>query len=63
MQSGVRDRDMARNATGKVIANLEMRFLNSKGEDVGSKGPGEIAIRGPNIMMLVSMFHPGHLWI
>lgn len=42
---------MAKNATGKTIANLEMRFLDSKGEDVGPKGPGEITIRGPNIMM------------
>ena len=51
MQSGVRDKDMEINATGKVIANLEMRFLDSHGEDVGPRGPGEITIRGPNIMM------------
>lgn len=51
MQSGVRDKSMALNATGKVITNVEMRFLDSNGQDVGPKGPGEITIRGPNIMM------------
>lgn len=52
---------MARNATGKAIANLEMRFLDPRGEDVGPNGPGEITIRGPNIMMYVPPFALGLL--
>ncbi|KAF9782546.1 hypothetical protein IL306_011709 [Fusarium sp. DS 682] len=51
VQSGVRDKDMASNATGKVVANLEMRFLDESGNDVGPEEPGEITLRGPNIMM------------
>ncbi|KAH7140039.1 hypothetical protein B0J13DRAFT_639310 [Dactylonectria estremocensis] len=51
VQSGVRDKHMALNATGKIIANIELRFLDQFGQDVGPEGPGEITIRGPNIMM------------
>lgn len=51
MQSGLRDTDMPPNAMGKFIANMDVRFLDTHGQDVGDKGPGEITIRGPNIMM------------
>ncbi|KAF4949035.1 hypothetical protein FGADI_9320 [Fusarium gaditjirri] len=51
VQSGVRDKDMPSNATGKAIANVDMRFLGDQGNDVGPNGPGEITLRGPNVMM------------
>lgn len=51
VQSGYRDKNKAINATGKIIANAEMRFLDQNGQDVGARGPGEIALRGPHIMM------------
>ncbi|KAG4291457.1 AMP-binding enzyme [Fusarium proliferatum] len=51
VQSGVRDKDMPSNASGKAVANLEMRFLDDSGNDVGPDEPGEITLRGPNIMM------------
>jgi hypothetical protein len=28
-----------------------MRFVDLDGADVGSKGPGEITVLGPNVMM------------
>ncbi|KAF5710207.1 lipase esterase [Fusarium mundagurra] len=51
VQSGVQDKNMASNATGKAISNLEMRFLDESGNDVKAGEPGEITLRGPNIMM------------
>lgn len=50
-QSGVRDAGLPLSAGGKLIANTEMRFLDADCGDVGSKGPGEITVRGPNIFM------------
>jgi len=38
-------------ASGTLIANTEMRFLDLDGRDVGSSGPGEITVRGPNVLM------------
>ncbi|KAJ5816507.1 hypothetical protein N7447_008740 [Penicillium robsamsonii] len=51
VQSGTRDKDMPLNATGKLIANAEVRFIDSTGADVGDGAPGEITLRGPHIMM------------
>ncbi|OQE37370.1 hypothetical protein PENCOP_c010G04942 [Penicillium coprophilum] len=51
VQSGTRDKDMPLNATGKLIANAEMRFIDSTGNDVSGGAPGEIILRGPHIMM------------
>ncbi|KAF2494596.1 acetyl-CoA synthetase-like protein [Lophium mytilinum] len=51
VQSGVRDNTMALGASGKLIANTEMRFLDLDGKDVGASGPGEITVRGPNVYM------------
>ncbi|KAJ5372479.1 hypothetical protein N7517_004485 [Penicillium concentricum] len=51
VQSGTRDKEMPLNATGKLIANAEMRFIDSTGDDVGDGAPGEITLRGPHIMM------------
>lgn len=53
VQSGTRDVDMPLNATGRLIANMEMRFLDPNGDDVGRNGEGEITLRGPNVMMPV----------
>ncbi|KAF5628932.1 4-coumarate ligase [Fusarium sp. NRRL 52700] len=51
VQSGVRDKGMASDATGRAVANLEMRFLDESGNDVETGVPGEVTLRGPNIMM------------
>ncbi|TVY54798.1 4-coumarate--CoA ligase 2 [Lachnellula cervina] len=51
VQSGVRDTSLPLSAAGTLIANTEMRFVDLDGTDVGSKGPGEITVRGPNVMM------------
>lgn len=51
VQSGVRDRGLPLSASGTVIANSEIRFLDLDGKDVGARGPGEIACRAPNVMM------------
>jgi len=53
VQSGVRDTTLPLSAAGTLIANTEMRFLDLNGADVGAKGPGEITVRGPNVMMYV----------
>ena len=42
---------MPLNATGKLIANAELRFVDSRGNDVGEHEAGEIVLRGPHIMM------------
>ncbi|KAL4895011.1 hypothetical protein BDV59DRAFT_200269 [Aspergillus ambiguus] len=51
VQSGVRDKDLPLNGAGKLVANSEIRFLDTDGKDVGARGPGEITCRGPNVMM------------
>ncbi|KAJ5560168.1 hypothetical protein N7513_002567 [Penicillium frequentans] len=51
VQSGVRDKDLPLSASGTVISNTEIRFLDPAGKDVGSRGPGEIICRAPNVMM------------
>ncbi|KAJ5776050.1 uncharacterized protein N7511_001061 [Penicillium nucicola] len=51
VQSGTRDTDMPLNATGKLIANAQVRFIDSAGSDVGQGEEGEITLRGPHIMM------------
>lgn len=42
---------MPLNATGKLIANAQMRFIDSAGNDVRDGETGEITLRGPHIMM------------
>ncbi|KAL5360466.1 hypothetical protein BJX96DRAFT_184555 [Aspergillus floccosus] len=51
VQSGVRDKNLPLNGAGKLVANSELRFLDTDGKDVGARGPGEITCRGPNVMM------------
>ncbi|KAJ5698339.1 hypothetical protein N7462_000344 [Penicillium macrosclerotiorum] len=51
VQSGVRDRGLPLSASGTVITNCEIRFVDSTGNDVGARGPGEILCRAPNAMM------------
>ncbi|KAJ6002954.1 hypothetical protein N7451_005501 [Penicillium sp. IBT 35674x] len=51
VQSGVRDKDLPLSASGSVISNTEIRFLDPDGKDVGCRGRGEIVCRGPNVMM------------
>ena len=51
VQSGVRDKDLSIVGAGTPISNVEIRFWNEKLQDAGAKGPGEILIRGPNLMM------------
>ncbi|KAF2802373.1 acetyl-CoA synthetase-like protein [Mytilinidion resinicola] len=58
VQSGVRDKTMALGASGKLIANTEMRFLDLDCKDVGASGPGEITVRGPNVFMWVPICNP-----
>lgn len=53
VQSGVRDTTLPLSAARTLIANTEMRFLDLNCADVGPKGPGEITVRGPNVMMYV----------
>jgi len=53
VQSGERDVKLSLTASGGLIANMEMRFLDDDGKDVGAKGPGEITCRGPNVMMYI----------
>ncbi|KAJ5455159.1 hypothetical protein N7475_010280 [Penicillium sp. IBT 31633x] len=51
VQSGTRDTDMPLNATGKLIANAQIKFVDAAGNDVGEGETGEITLRGPHIMM------------
>ncbi|KAF9887217.1 hypothetical protein FE257_010471 [Aspergillus nanangensis] len=51
VQSGVRDKNLPLNGAGTLVANSELRFLDTDGNDVGARGPGEITCRGPNVMM------------
>ena len=53
VQSGVRDSSLPLSAAGSLVANSELRFLDTDGKDVGARGPGEITCRGPNVMMYV----------
>lgn len=59
VQSGVRDRDtLPKSATGTLISNSELRFLDPDGNDAGPNQPGEIICRGPNVMMYVQSTQP-----
>ncbi|KAJ5780588.1 hypothetical protein N7457_005748 [Penicillium paradoxum] len=51
VQSGTRNTDMPLNATGKLIANAEIKFIDAAGNDVAQGETGEITLRGPHIMM------------
>lgn len=51
VQSGVRDKDLALSAAGTLISNIEMRFLSVDDSSTDTKSPGEILVRGPNVMM------------
>jgi 4-coumarate--CoA ligase len=51
VQSGTRDTDMPLNATGKLIANADIKFVDPTGNDVAVGESGEITLRGPYIMM------------
>lgn len=42
---------MPLNATGKLIANAQIKFVDAAGNDVGEGETGEITLRGPHIMM------------
>lgn len=53
MQSGVRDVKVPTTAAGTLIANMEMKFLEVDSQREIPKGPGEITVRGPNVMMYV----------
>lgn len=50
-QSGVRNRNMPLGAVGTFITNTEVRFISEAGEETGPHGPGEIVVRGPNVVM------------
>jgi acyl-CoA synthetase (AMP-forming)/AMP-acid ligase II len=50
-QSGTRDRDAPLVATGTLLANITVRFVNEEGRDVPSNIPGEICVSSPTIMM------------
>lgn len=51
VQSGVRDTNLPITAAGTLIANMEMKFLEVDGPGESARGPGEITVRGPNVMM------------
>ncbi|KAH8892298.1 acetyl-CoA synthetase-like protein [Thozetella sp. PMI_491] len=51
VQSGTRDRALPITAAGTLIANMEMKFLEVDGQGESIQGPGEITVRGPNVMM------------
>lgn len=53
MQSGVRDMKLPITAAGTLIANMEMKFLEVEKAGESARGPGEITVRGPNVMMCV----------
>jgi 4-coumarate--CoA ligase len=37
-------------SVGKLIPNVECKILSEKGEELGYDQPGELCVRGPNIM-------------
>ncbi|MDB5910503.1 MAG: 4-coumarate--CoA ligase [Massilia sp.] len=52
VQSGVRDTKLPITAAGTLIANMEMKFIDVEGTGgENARGPGEITVRGPNVMM------------
>ena len=51
VQSGVRNTNLPITAAGTLIANIEMKFLDLDGSRETTTGPGEITVRGPNVMM------------
>lgn len=51
VQCGVRDKNLTLISAGTPIANIELRFLDESGNDTKLGAPGEIIIRGPNLMM------------
>ncbi|OQE25706.1 hypothetical protein PENFLA_c008G10282 [Penicillium flavigenum] len=50
-QSGVRDKRAPLVATGTLLANMKVRFIDEKGEDVAPSNAGEICVSSPTIMM------------
>ncbi|TVY52845.1 putative 4-coumarate--CoA ligase 3 [Lachnellula cervina] len=50
-QSGVRDTNASLVATGTLLANIGIRFVNEQLQDVPPHHPGEICVSSPTIMM------------
>ncbi|OQD87458.1 hypothetical protein PENSOL_c077G02615 [Penicillium solitum] len=50
-QSGVRDKGAPLVATGTLLANIKIRFIDDNCEDVSPPNPGEICVSSPTIMM------------
>lgn len=50
-QSGVRDKDAPLVATGTLVANMAIRFVDDNLVDVSPGIPGEICVSCPTIMM------------
>ncbi|RFU26087.1 hypothetical protein B7463_g10254, partial [Scytalidium lignicola] len=50
-QSGVQDKGSPLVATGTLLANIGIRFVNEKLEDLPPHQPGEICVNSPTIMM------------
>ncbi|KIW29278.1 uncharacterized protein PV07_05103 [Cladophialophora immunda] len=50
-QSGVRDRDAPLVATGTLVANMAIRFIDDSLQEVAPGTPGEICVSCPTIMM------------
>ncbi|KAJ5502771.1 hypothetical protein N7463_005645 [Penicillium fimorum] len=50
-QSGVRDKKAPLVATGTLLANMKVRFIDENGNDVSSPNAGEICVSSPTIMM------------
>jgi 4-coumarate--CoA ligase len=52
-QSGVRDEGAPLVATGTIVTNIKIRFINEQEEDVYPPESGEICVSSPTIMMYV----------
>ncbi|OQE42255.1 hypothetical protein PENCOP_c004G05277 [Penicillium coprophilum] len=50
-QSGVRDKKAPLVATGTLLANIKVRFIEENGKDVSPPNAGEICVSSPTIMM------------
>ncbi|KAJ5447490.1 hypothetical protein N7445_002311 [Penicillium cf. griseofulvum] len=50
-QSGVRDKKAPLVATGTLLANMRVRFIDENGKDVSPPNAGEICVSSPTIMM------------
>lgn len=50
-QSGVRDEGSPLVATGTLLANIKIRFINEQLQDVPPPQIGEICVSSPTIMM------------